>query len=140
MSDLGKKAKEAFGYFEKVQRHSGTEFWRIKDGAPHWVKDLCFAAHGEGAMLPDDWRYVFIVEALISLDEGTNLEPDIYTSDLCSWLGSNVNRVGYVDEACQERGSDPEGIVGKLQFGQLAEKQEVLDQVIVFLEELTEDD
>jgi hypothetical protein len=45
-----------------------------------------------------------------------------------------------VDETREERGVESEGIVELLQYGQLAEKQEVLDQVTAFLEELTEDD
>jgi hypothetical protein len=139
-TDLSRKAREALGCFEKALRRDGAEFWRAKDGAPQWVTDLCFAAHARGAMLPDDWRYEFIVQVLNVLDEDTDLEPDIYTSDLCSWLASNVNRVAYVDEIREERGAESEGIVEMLQYGQLAEKQEVLDQVTAFLEELIEDD
>jgi hypothetical protein len=139
-TDLSRKAREALGYFEKALRRNGVEFWRAKDGAPQWVTDLCFVAHARGAMLPDDWRYEFIVQALNVLDEGSDLEPDINMSDLCSWLASNVNRVAFVDEAREERGAESLGIVEQLQYGQLAEKQEVLDQVTAFLEELTEDD
>ena len=77
VSHISKKAKEALAYFEKANRTNGVEFWKVKDGAPQWVTDLCFSAHSEGAMLPDDWRYVFIVEALVALEDETELEADI---------------------------------------------------------------
>ena len=76
-SHVSKKAKEALAYFEKAKRTNGVEFWKVKDGTPQWVTDLCFSAHSEGAMLPDDWRYVFIVEALVALEDETELEADI---------------------------------------------------------------
>ena len=137
-SHVSKKAKEALAYFEKANRTNGVEFWKVKDGAPQWVTDLCFSAHSDGAMLPDDWRYVFIVEALVALEEEIELEPDIYTSELCAWLASNVNRVGYVDDARDEWG-DVKSIVDELQLGQLVEKREVFDQVTAFLEALIEE-
>ncbi len=105
-----------------------------------WVTDLCFVSHADGALLPDDWRYVFIVQALIALDEESELEADIYTSDLCAWLASNVNRVGYVDEVRDEYRTAESGIVADLQAGQLAEKREVLDLVSAFLKDLADDD
>ena len=138
-SHVSKKAKEALAYFEKANRTNGVEFWKVKDGAPQWVTDLCFASHSEGAMLPDDWRYVFIVEALVALEEEIDLEPDIYTSELCAWLASNVNRVGYVDDARNEWGGDLKSIFDELQLGQLTEKREVFDQVTAFLEALIEE-
>ena len=139
VSHVSKKAKEALAYFEKAIRTNGAEFWKVKDGAPQWVTDLCFSAHSEGAMLPDDWRYVFIVEALVALEDETELEADIYTSELCAWLASNVNRVGYVDDARDERGRDAKSIFDELQLGQLTEKREVFDQVTAFLETLIEE-
>jgi len=139
VSHVSKKAKEALAYFEKANRTNGVEFWKVKDGAPQWVTDLCFSAHSEGAMLPDDWRYVFIVEALVALEEEIELEPDIYTSELCAWLASNVNRVGYVDDARDEWGGDLKSIFDELQLGQLTEKRDVFDQVTAFLEALIEE-
>ncbi len=138
-SHVSKKAKEALAYFEKANRTNGVEFWKVKDGAPQWVTDLCFASHSDGAMLPDDWRYVFIVEALVALEEEIELEPDIYTSELTAWLASNVNRVGYVDDARDEWGGDLKSIFDELQLGQLTEKREVFDQVTAFLEALIEE-
>ena len=141
-SSLAKKADEAYAYFEKATRTNGADYWRVKSGAPEWLKDLCFAAHDAGAMLPDDWRYAFIAEALAALSEERedDIEADIYTGELSAWLASNVNRVAYVDDATEEYGGTFLGIVEALQIGQLAEKREVLEQVKTYLEELDEDD
>jgi hypothetical protein len=140
-SSLAKKAEEAYRYFEKATRPNGTDFWRVKDGSPQWVTDLCFAAHGAGAMLPDDWRYAFVAEALAALAEEREdgIEADIYTNGLCAWLASNVNRVAYVQDVFSECGSQFPGVVEALQLGQLAEKLEVLEQVTAYLEELTKE-
>jgi hypothetical protein len=140
---LANKADEAYRYFEKATRTSnGAEFWRVKDGAPEWVQDLCFAAHDAGDMFPDDWRYQFIVEALAALSEERedDIEPEIWTSDLCAWLASNLNRVSYVDDAVSEYGGEFRGVVEALQIGQLAEKREVLEQVKAHLEEAIDDE
>ena len=59
--------------------------------------------------------------------------PVVGISELCAWLASNVNRVGYVDEARDDCGPG-KSIVDDLQLGQLAEKREVLAQVTAFLE------
>jgi hypothetical protein len=139
VSHLSRKAGEALGYFQKATRTNGAEFWKARDGCPQWVTDLCLAAHGDGAMLLDDWRYDFIVQALIALDEGSELEADDYTNELCTWLASNVNRVGYVDDARDDFGPG-KSVIDDLQIGQLTEKQEVLDQVSWFLEKLIEDE
>ena len=142
-NSLAKIADEAYTHFEKATRTSnGAEFWRVKHGAPEWIRDLCFAAHEAGAMLPDDWRYQFIVEALsaISEEREDDIEADIYTGELSAWLASNVNRVEYVDDAVEEYGGKFPGAIEALQIGQLAEKREVLELVKAYLEEVAEDE
>ena len=130
-------AADARKHFEQITRDEQT-IWTRTDDAPEWVRDLCFAAHDAGDMLPDDWRYEFIVAALDALedhddedDARDSIEADIYTHDLTTWLASRVDRTGYVDDACEEYGTDaPQGIVERLQVGQLAEKREVFESVL----------
>jgi hypothetical protein len=46
-------------------------------------------------MLPDDWRYQFIEEALDAISEDgedAQLEPAIYTHELTGWLHSRADR------------------------------------------------
>ena len=42
--------------------------------APQWFTDLCHYAHGD--MLPDDWRYEFIQDALNALENDDDDENE----------------------------------------------------------------
>src|SRR5690606_12314669 len=80
-------AGEALSWFERRERHDGNVYWTLEEGAPEWVRKLAFAAHKEGKILPEDFRHLFIVEALEALAENPEepesmLEPDVYTSQL----------------------------------------------------------
>jgi hypothetical protein len=139
-------AKEALECFETAKRQpSGEEFYRIKDGSPDWVQELCQDAHG--SMLPDDWRYQFIQESLCVLadtddvnHDDTRLEADIFNYQLTAWLGSHGDRPGYVDEACDDYGAEADhGIMYRIARGQEYEKNEVLGLVRTFLEERAEE-
>lgn len=122
-------AGEALSYFE----HRAW-YWIIKNGAPDWVRELAWVAHNEGKILPDDFRYCFIVEALGALAEGEhNLEPDVDINRLLNWLNDYPDyRMGLVDEAVGKFGWD--GLFKALQAGQMMEKEEVLGIVRAFLE------
>lgn len=140
-------ANDAFAFFEQRTRENGKTFWCCKDETPQWVKDLVYNAHGDFG--PDDWRYEFIWEALSALsclDEDDDpevlvLEADIYTGELTGWLHSNLQRIGYVDEAVDEYGgaSTFDGITNMIMAGQASEKREVLQSVIAFLSERAEE-
>lgn len=137
-------AGEALAYFEHRKRHDGTKYWAIEEGAPEWVKNLAFAVHNEGEILPEDFRYLFIVEALEALVENPEepevlWEPDAYTSELLKWLDAYPSyRMGLVDEAVSEFGWS--GLFNALQAGQLREKEEVLQLVREFLEKIIEEE
>ncbi len=140
------KAIEARKFFTtKTRESSGDAFTCTTDDAPEWVSDMCYAAHGK--MFPDDWRYSFILDALDALidNDGDNdsalesIEPDVYNKDLLDWLSSRNDRASYCDDVAKEFGLDPYlGIIERIRFGQLAEKQEVFNQVCEFLEEIEE--
>lgn len=138
--DIQGLATRAVSYFERRTRppaRPGDEpstFWTLKDRFPTWVQELAHKAHGE--MLPDDFKYETIVDALEALAEGQNpeepnLEADIYNHDLLTWLASNLERAGYVDEAAEQFGHARDdgprggGIMGDIAQGQWYEKDEV---------------
>lgn len=137
-------AGEALCYFEHRKRRDGTKYWAVEDGAPEWVRKLAFAAHDEGETLPEDFRYLFIVEALEAIAENPEepervLEPDVYISELLNWLNAYPSyRINIVDAAVSEFGWD--GLFEALQAGQLREKEEVLGLVRAFLERQIEED
>lgn len=129
--------------FTQSTREDGSKYWHVADGKQSdELQNLCHEAHGD--MLPDDWRYSFIVEALDAIadedDEDAardSLEPDIYTSALTNWLGSHNSRLEYCDEAQADFG--PAKVFELLQWGQQAERLEVFDTVLAELQKLETD-
>ncbi len=162
MPTIHELAKEAYASFERAERAdaSGTYYTRVRtrDDAPKWVSDLVHEAHG--AMLPDDWRYDCICEALGAIDEaGADADTDdlagefadtddlagefadgvdVYTSDLLTWLGSHGWRTGYCDDAARELGAEGGTIDQRIMLGQFAERYEVFGLVLEFLRERAE--
>lgn len=132
--------------FETAHRGDDPEqpFDRLKDDAPEWCTDVVREAHGRDqdgapAMLPDDYRYSFAraaADAIAEADDDDDLdeladqlEPDIYTAELTSWLGSHSYRPAYCDEAEAELGPTG-GTIERLQAGQLQERREVFAAVL----------
>lgn len=147
MTAIQERAEEARSHFEQIKR-GDDQIWSVKDSAPQWVTDLAHHAHGD--MMPDDWRYQFIVDALDILAEEENpdnyvialdADVDVYTGELLAWLGSRLDRTSYVNEALEECGRDaiaPEepNIVKDIMAGQYKEREEVLYLVRDFLAEM----
>jgi hypothetical protein len=137
-------AREALEWFitDTRDRDNGEEFIKTKDGRPDWLENLIFTAHDD--MLPDDYRYKFIEDALIMIadqDEDADLdrpeiEADIYTSDLTKWLHSRNDRVYYLTEALEEY--EIKDGFRALQAAQLREREEVYFSVLNGLRELCE--
>jgi hypothetical protein len=113
------------------------------DGASQWFTDLCHHAHE--SMMPDDWRYEFIQDALHALEDGADedgidldrLYP--YTADRLDWLASHLDRPGYRDEAAEEAGEPPGDILAFVAWGKDRELREVFDLVRAKLEEIAEE-
>lgn len=146
-------AGEAYGWMETATRgDSGRDedrYTRIRDGAPQWVTDLVYAAHG-GDFLPDDWRYQSIASALEFMSDVDDLEDsasewsdanvDVYTGARLLWLASNLQRPSYCDEGVAELGGGSElDIVERVGLGQYMESSEVYALVLRALEERLED-
>lgn len=141
---LLKAAQFAREFFTKDKRLSGESYWHTTDKAPQWVKDLCQEAHG--GMLPDDYRYLYIVESLEAIidnngdSDSVELEADCRTSELTTWLASCTTRAEYVDQSIEEFGQSAEGVLQQIGMGQFLEKQEVLQSVVSSLEDAELDD
>lgn len=142
--EIRQLAGEALSWFEYRKRHDNeTGYWALEEGAPEWVKRLVWAAHDKGEILAEDFRYYFIVEALEAITENpeepeTILAPDIYTSELLTWLNAYPSyRINLVDAAVSDLGWN--GLFEALQAGQLREKEEVLQLVREFLEKKIEE-
>lgn len=111
---LSAKARLMLNDFEQKERQDGSKFYAIKDSSALKEKyqEICHEAHGD--MMPDDFKYAFIVEALEQIADMTEdcepidclyeIEADCYTSDLTKWLNSSNSRVYYLTEALEEYG------------------------------------
>ncbi len=128
-------------YLDRVKlgkRSSGDEYYYFDCGDNKAEEEHCnklsFATHNDGDVLPDDYRYAFMVEALNAIEDASDLddirmEADVYTSALTAWLGSRNYRTSYCDEAVTEFGVANADMFTRMSLGQLMEKEEVLGAV-----------
>lgn len=152
---IAQQAAACLTWFESGERISTDTKRNVRclaNGKPEVVQDLCREAHGDGdsagPMLPDDWRYEFIEEALEAIAEerdGEDAEPSIYNHELLAWLSSHGWRPGYCDEAAREFGDTegerngvPPGLrpdtMARIARGQWYEMRLVADRVRTLLE------
>jgi hypothetical protein len=121
-----------------LRRDATRDILLPADGAPDWFTDLCHHAHG--GMLPDDWRYEFIRDALGALEDGADedrLDLDglyPYGADRLGWLASHLDRPGYCDEAARDQGGPPADILALVAWGMDRELREVFGLVRFRLE------
>jgi hypothetical protein len=104
---LAKRLTEAL---ETNKRNNGDDFVSLKDGSRSWMTDVIRSVHAD--KLPDDTVYALIercADALTDADEDADpqdviseIESDIYTSDLTEWLHARVDHIAYVDEVLSE--------------------------------------
>lgn len=108
---LQELSKEVRAQFTLAKRDNGEEFWtrEILKGTEYgdWITDLCHNAHGE--MLPDDWVYEFIVDALDAIeayddeDEARDNLPEEYrTHRFIEYYASHGYRQAAADEILRE--------------------------------------
>jgi hypothetical protein len=116
-----------------LRRDTTRDILLPTDGAPQWFTDLCHHAHG--GMMPDDWRYEVIQDALGALADGADedrwdldaLYP--YVADRLDWLASHLDRPGYCDEAAEDAGGTPGDILAFVAWGMDSELREVFGLV-----------
>lgn len=130
-------AAEVNAALVRDERDDGTKFVKFADGSPDWMTDLSRAAHGD--MMPDDWRYEFIEDAVSALENGDEEPNDVdsaypYTADRLRWLGSHSDRPGYCDEEAEEYSMESTGILTLIALGMGREMRETFDLVKSFLE------
>ena len=127
--ELAKLARCAFSL---ETRDNGSEYWRRNPCAPDWITELCHTAHGD--MLPEDYRYQFIVEALDALEEAEDpdeardgYEYEHRNYQLALWLASHGHRFSYCDDWARDMCS--RNTYDRLAGGHLQERLEVLNLV-----------
>lgn len=150
MTTIQELATQLYDAFQTKTRDNGHEFVCLKDGSPEWMADVIRAAHDNADMLPDDWRYRFIMEASEAIsgmsdsedtdDAGAEFadQGSVYTADLINWLGSHARRISYCDEAIEDCGP-VKNVVQAMSYGQYNERREVFAQVLEALQGLADD-
>jgi hypothetical protein len=123
---------------------SGTKYLYLADDAPERLKELVKAAHED--FMPDDYKYQFICEALDHIANSNenddmaeiNIESDIYTNELYSWLASHLSRAEYVNAILSDQGhcGHLDNIATVLGDAQQREKQDVFNIVWSSLEDI----
>lgn len=138
IQELARKYADSF---ETATRKDDTNFIRLKTEDEN-IKNLIYDAHN--GMLPDDYKYQFIHEALEALEaiaecsdpDDIQLESDVYNSDLLKWVSSHLNRSSYVDETVKNW--EYTSFFQVLAGAQYEEKREVLSLVRFSLEKILE--
>lgn len=107
--DIHELAQGVLDHMERRTRTNGADFVCLKDGSPQWMIDLCHAVHDDIEVLPNDYIYEYIEDALsliawVAEDDDLDelicaMDGDTYTSDLLAWLESNLQFCEWVDEA-----------------------------------------
>lgn len=143
---IQERARLLHAAMERRTRSNGEGFYSLADGAPEWMQDAVYAAHGD--MLPDDWRYRIIRGAATALAGGDDPDdPYLFadefvphqTADRLSWLSSHAYRASYVDDAVADLGHSDCGVIGDIGMGIYEEAAEVFGLLVSALAELDED-
>jgi hypothetical protein len=144
LSTLAQEAYDCFEYREHAEAAGGGRHAHVKEGSPDWVTDLVREAHGD--MMPDNWRYDAIVNALERISDSDaeterdledldheycDAQVDVYTSARHEWLASSLSRSGYCDDAVSEGLVGPDtDLTDRIGIGQYMEAREVWGSVV----------
>ena len=139
-TSVKERAEEALAWFREGERlPEGVRFVTLAHDRPEWLMELVHKAHGD--MLPDDYRYKVIQEALEDILNNDGLVEDNEVHEfadnvdvyLFAWVSSNLARVAYCDEYMAELPSEKQTFCEVLSGGQYLERQEIYQSVLASL-------
>jgi hypothetical protein len=142
MANINKLAAKYASKFVVKTRDNGDKFYSTEGDRPQALTDLIFDAHND--MLPDDYKYAFIVDALEYISDDTNnvddpeLREEPYNHALLKWLSSNLQRAGYVDDYVNETGYSTSNfdLFNLISCGMMEEQLDVYYSVLTSLRKL----
>lgn len=144
MRTLSEIAADGYRGMERATRDDGSTYVRVRDEAPAWLRDNLHEIHGTD-MLPDDWRFEVIRDALGALDDSgcddrndadevpheiADSAVDTYNSDRAAWLASHLVRGEITDEAVAEFGGEERDTYDRIGLGQYAEALAIAYRVL----------
>ncbi len=144
MKTIQELASEYSNMFETKTRTNGDKFLCVKDECKdESLTNFIHKIHDD--MLPDDYKYQFIVECLDAISENIDfndihIEADIYNYELLKWVSSHSIRQGYCDDALEAyQGAKDLTLMQIISEGQFIEKNEVLHYTYNFLTDILEE-
>ena len=154
MPKIVQLAKEMQDQFKLIRREDGSEIWVLKDDHPEWMQDVMYAAHSDGASLPDDTVYDLAhdcINAIAECDKEDDadtlrdaideIEPEYRTWQLFTWAARWSE---YIDEVCSEFGGtmikSSSELEAMLRMAQSLQIERIGGLIIEALEELASDD
>jgi hypothetical protein len=154
MKTIATLAAELYRAFEASKRTNDETYYKLRESSPEWMRDAIREAHD--GMLPDDWKYehvMHIAGRIADMEDETadsirdnehetcDSLVDVYNSNLLAWVGSNLTRAAFVDDAITEMGWPKDGgLFTALQWGQYEELRGIYSSLVDSLEKLAEDD
>ncbi|MBL4870535.1 MAG: hypothetical protein JKX72_06240 [Robiginitomaculum sp.] len=142
-------AQELWDALETAKRPSGDEYIKIKDGSPEWMTEAVRACHQDSEILPDDFRYKFVVLAASAVSEFVDGEQELNEYvfeqlnnehsfcvyyEMTQWLaGQPTLRMGYCDEVVEQY--EAKGMSNIMSAAMLMEAEEVAHALIAYLSE-----
>ena len=145
MKTIQQLAQEYSSMFETKTRTNGEKFLCLKDRYTREVyspiNNLVREAHND--MLPDDYKYQFILESLNAIGDSTDieeiqLEADIYNHELLKWVASHGDRQIYCNEVLENSDCHPD-FMQIVSCAQYMEKDEVLQITKIYLRDILEE-
>lgn len=140
-------AEQLYRALKMDKRNDGGEFYKLVDGSPAWMTDVIHAAHGD--KMPDDTVYEFVNRAAGAFADSdaeteneyseviSEMEADVYTSDLTAWLNARVDHVDYLTQAIEE--FQPENGFDALMMAQKIQIEEVAYALLRALTDFVDD-
>ena len=128
-------------------RDDGSKYVSLKDDAPDWCKDVIADVPFSNALIEraadtisdtdtdDDPEGDYCFQDAI-----TEMEADIYYSDLIAWFKDDPDSVTYCDDALTEWGAElaKQGIMAIFQYGQHEQMEQASFALLRELESLSE--
>lgn len=136
--------------FRTQTRPDGSNYTTAEEGSA--ARELVQKIHFDvfNGMFPNDWVYEkthALVDSIEEYDDPSDYlweivvsNVDIYTYDLLMWVGSNLQFMGWVDEAFSTWGTEIDSLTQAIQMGQYEALSAMASVILQFMEDAEADE
>ena len=124
--------------FVSDRRDDGTEFIRLSDDAPDWLRDAVYKSHDSD--MPNDWIYSECAAAYDAAIEGTDpsdhadSQVDVYTREIFQWAADMCLSSTYSDAESEADELGGEGTIAeritRIQFCAIRRIAEIIGSAV----------